>query len=457
MTGLQPYGRLRTSKLAWAPELPEHWSESTIGRIATVYAGGTPDRGNPTYWEGGTIPWLNSGSVNDWVITEPSELITPLALAGSSTRWVPPRSIVMALAGQGRTKGMAARVELETTLNQSLAAVVPTSAVEYRFVQYWLAANYASIRNLAGGDLRDGLNLQHIKSVGLPLPPIAEQRAIADFLDRETAEIDAFIEDQEELIRVLSERRDATISSAVTRGLDRDALLKQTGIAWLPQMPAHWRLGRLRDAVRSSRNGVWGGEPGTAFDIRCVRVADFDRPSQRVRDDNVTYRSVLPSERVGRILHEGDLLLEKSGGGEKSPVGFVVLYDKSAPAICSNFVARIVLGSGQHPKYWSYVHRFFYAARLTQRSIKQSTGIQNLDQGSYFDERIGIPPITEQEDIAAYLDTATAEIDASVADAREAIALLRERRAALISAAVTGKIDVLEGSATNGSSARRCV
>lgn len=286
------------------------------------------------------------------------------------------------------------------------------------------------------------IGLDELGSIKVDIPERDSQDDIVDFLDRETAEIDAFIADQEELIGLLIERRAATITHAVTRGLDPSAPMKDSGIEWLGEVPAHWAVGRIGSSVASTKNGVWGDEPGSDDDIRCVRVADFDRPLQRVHDRAVTYRAITTSEREGRVLRKGDLLLEKSGGGEKSPVGFVVLYDRDEPAVTSNFVARVQLRTGMDPHYWTYVHGSNYGRRLTARSVKQSTGIQNLDQSSYFSEAAPLPPSGEQSLIADYLDHETAEIDATIADAREAIALSKERRAALISAAVTGKIDV---------------
>ena len=141
-------------------------------------------------------------------------------------------------------------------------------------------------------------------------------------------------------------------------------------------------------------------------------------------------------------MRNGDLLLEKSGGGEKSPVGFVVLYDRDEPAVCSNFVARVELRAGMDPKFWTYVHGAMYRLRITEKSLKQSTGIQNLDQSAYFNEYVAVPPYREQCAIAEQVERRTAEIDAAVSTARHSVALARERRAALISAAVTGKIDV---------------
>ena len=122
--------------------------------------------------------------------------------------------MVIALAGQGKTKGTPARLEIAATTNQSMAAIVPSSGIDHRFVYFWLASNYQSIRNLAGGDLRDGLNLQHIGSIEMPLPPYAEQRLISDYLDQETKKVDALVSEQEGLVRVLRERRRGIVDVA---------------------------------------------------------------------------------------------------------------------------------------------------------------------------------------------------------------------------------------------------
>lgn len=206
---------------------------------------------------------------------------------------------------------------------------------------------------------------------------------------------------------------------------------------WVGDAPAGWRVGRLKTTVAHARNGIWGDEATGVDDVRCVRVADFDRPLQRISNRDVTYRSVAHDDRRGRLLQRGDLLLEKSGGGDKSPVGFVVRVDADEPAVCSNFVARVVLKSGMDPRFWTYVHGVLYRLRITERSIKQSTGIQNLDQASYFNERVLVPPPPEQRAIADFLDQETARIDAFTAKNEELITLLTERRAAEISQSVS--------------------
>ena len=217
---------------------------------------------------------------------------------------------------------------------------------------------------------------------------------------------------------------------------------KDSGAQWLAEIPSTWGLGRIKDSVELAKNGVWGDEPdGSGDDIWCVRVADFDRVSFRVNPSSKTTRKVLANERVHRVLNRGDLLLEKSGGGEKTPVGSVVLYDFVEPAVCSNFIGRVSLSPGMVPKYWAFLHAAAHAVGLTQRSIKQTSGIQNLDQAAYFDEVAPFPPLDEQRQIADYLDVQTAKIDALVGKQEQLIETLAERRQAVISHAVTKGLD----------------
>ena len=289
-------------------------------------------------------------------------------------------------------------------------------------------------------------------STEVGFPPHDEQRAIAAFLDRETARIDQLITKHELLIERLAEYRNAVITQTVTKGLPPNAAhaagldpeYRESGIPWLGQIPIHWEVKRLKWSLKSVVNGVWGDEPDGENDIACVRVADFDRQRFQVRIAEPTIRSVEPSQRAGRELRSGDLLIEKSGGGEKQIVGAVVHYDHCLPAVSSNFVGRITIREDNAPRFWAYVHAMLYAGKLTYPAIKQTTGIQNLDTDAYFSTEVGFPPHDEQRAIAAFLDRETARIDTLSERAETAIERLNEYRTALITAAVTGKIDLRE-------------
>lgn len=217
---------------------------------------------------------------------------------------------------------------------------------------------------------------------------------------------------------------------------------RESGAEWLGNVPSHWRVDRLKASVAMSKGGVWGDEPdGGEDDIACIRVADFDRSRLSVIISEPTIRKVPIKDRNGRLVRRGDLLLEKSGGGEKQPVGFVVLYDHDLPAVSSNFVARIELKAGMYPSFWRYVHAAAYARSITVRSLNQTSGIQNLDTDRYLEEQAPFPSHEEQVAIAAFLDRETGKIDALVEAQRRLIELLKEKRQAVISHAVTKGLD----------------
>ena len=217
---------------------------------------------------------------------------------------------------------------------------------------------------------------------------------------------------------------------------------KDSGVDWLGYVPAHWDVRRLRTSVDGCVNGIWGDDPTGHHDLVCVRVADFDRESWRVDLTGQTVRSISMSERTRRLLKDGDLLLEKSGGGDLQPVGVVVMYTHRVPAVCSNFVARMPVSFGLSPKYLTYLHACLYSKRLNARSIKQTTGIQNLDSYSYLNERVAFPPLSEQVAIVRFLDHADRRIQRYIRAKQELVALLEEQKQAIIQQAVTGQIDV---------------
>lgn len=209
------------------------WKSIRLRWLTKRYAGGTPDTKNADYWEGGAIPWINSGAVNQGTIIEPSNYITELGLKESSAKWIPRGALVMALAGQGKTKATVGFLAIETTGNQSLAAIVPEK-IDGKYLYWWLSSQYLTLRNQASQDGRDGLNLDMIGSIYCPVPPRATQRRIARFLDEKTARIDGLIEkmagptfsssapsdfsnsNSKSLFGLLMEYRTALITAAVT-------------------------------------------------------------------------------------------------------------------------------------------------------------------------------------------------------------------------------------------------
>lgn len=414
--------------IAWAPALPDHWTHCSLRWLASIYAGGTPDRENPEYWTNGSIPWLNSGSVNDWVITEPSELISEAGFAHSSARWVPAGSVVVGLAGQGKTKGTAARLEIDSTTNQSMVAIVPGPSLDYRYLHYWLASNYQSLRNLAGGDKRDGLNLRHISAIECPLPPVGEQRVIADYLDRETAQIDTLIAKQEQLISTLRERKHSIVAATVTRGLDQSIPFRETGIAWLGAVPAHWRTKPLWSMYN--------------------RVKDINHPEEQmlsvfrehgvvVKDEHANINKTAENRSIYQLIHPGWLAANRMKAWQGS-----VGVSPHRGIISGHYICF----EPKHHESDEFLNWLFrsptYAAGYGYISRGVRIGQAEIDNDDYRILPVVLPPLDEQAAIADSLTDQVASIDALAAKAEQFIALARERRAALITAAVTGQIDI---------------
>ncbi|CCF11166.1 restriction endonuclease subunit S [Pantoea ananatis] len=212
---------------------------------------------------------------------------------------------------------------------------------------------------------------------------------------------------------------------------------KDSGVEWLGKVPLNWQIHSLKRAVDGCTNGVWGEEPDDKHDLIVLRVADFDRQSFKISDLKLTTRSILPKDRGSRLLKQGDLLIEKSGGGDKTLVGCVVLFDKKYEAVTSNFVAKMTPRDSYDGHFLTYAFSQLYAGKVNYPSIKQTTGIQNLDADAYLMEKFCFPPKHEQRNIAGFLDHETAKIDNLIAKQQQLIELLKEKRQAVISHAVT--------------------
>ena len=220
---------------------------------------------------------------------------------------------------------------------------------------------------------------------------------------------------------------------------------RDSGVEWLGKVPEHWEVRRLGATTERLVAGTWGSDPTGHDDIVCVRVADFDRRRLGVNLRKPTVRSVPAGERQRRLLEPGDLLLEKSGGGDLQPVGVVVHFDHDQEAVASNFIGRMRVRRQHSARYVLYLNSVLYAIRLTVRSIKQTTGIQNLDVGAYLSESVPLPPLSEQTPIARFLEAADRCIRRYIRAKERLVELLEERKRALIHEAVTGRIDVRTG------------
>ncbi|MBR7783661.1 restriction endonuclease subunit S [Undibacterium luofuense] len=439
MSRYKAYPEFKDSGIDWIDRVPEEWSNVTLRWASRLYAGGTPSKEVESYWENGTIPWINSGEVNQGQICEASTYITEDAYKNSSAKWIPKGALVMALAGQGKTKGMVAQLAIDATCNQSMAAIVPSKNLNSRYLFWWLSSNYQNIRNMAGGDLRDGLNLDLIAAIGCPVPSAREMEKIANFLDHETAKIDTLIAKQQDLIKLLKEKRQAVISHAVTKGLNPNAPMRDSGVEWLGEVPAHWNVAPLKHLCALLKDGTHLPPPRVDAGIPLLSVRNIIDGKFTFREDDSKIseaeylklcRSFIPTQ--------NDVVLAIVGG----TIGKVAIIEDMSEFHIQRSIAIFRVKKQ-------------LMAHESLANIFGSSNFQNLLWGNVgFSAQPGIylgtlanfclpvPPMHEQIEINKYCHSKTQHIDILIEQAALAVELIQERRTALISAAVTGKIDV---------------
>ncbi|NJJ04939.1 restriction endonuclease subunit S [Corynebacterium coyleae] len=190
-----------------------------------------------------------------------------------------------------------------------------------------------------------------------------------------------------------------------------------------------WKRHALSLVISETFAGEWGSdEKSDQIDVPCVRVADFNRETQRVADEVPTIRSYSEAKLASKQLKIGDILIEKSGGGEKTPVGSAIYFDGPEGLMCTNFIQVLRLRNGHDPRFWTYALRMKYARGETYRLINQTTGIQNLDMREYFGQKFHIPDLETQRRIADYLDKEISEMDAMIEEFERLISSLESRR-----------------------------
>ncbi|QIA07127.1 restriction endonuclease subunit S [Draconibacterium halophilum] len=217
--GIEPNVEMTETGIDWLGEIPKNWKTVTLKWISSRYSGGTPDKTKPEFWYDGNIPWFNSGIVNNLFISEPSNYITEEGYIKSSAKYFEPGALLMALAGQGKTKGMVAQTMIKATCNQSLAVINITDQ-EPKFYLWWLNSKYKQIRGMSSQDGRDGLNLEMIGNIPCPIPPLNEQKRISDYIETEVRKIDSTNRKIQQSITQLKEYREALINAAVTGQID---------------------------------------------------------------------------------------------------------------------------------------------------------------------------------------------------------------------------------------------
>lgn len=441
------YPDYKDSGIEWLGEVPGHWVLKKVKYVASFSGGGTPSRDNMAYWNG-DIPWVSPKDMKAEEIQGAEECITDEGLANSTSSLVAPGTVLMVVrSGILKHTIPIAINQVEVALNQDMKALTfqPDLCLPRFFLRWVQGLNDELLLAWAKqGATVESVEQEYLANTAIPLPSLPEQSTIAAFLDRETGKIDALVAEQEKLIELLKEKRQAVISHAVTKGLDPSVPMKDSGIEWLGEVPAHWEVKKLKHLVREGDGIQMGPFGGMLLDLETedtgFRV--YGQQNTISGDFNLGDRWIsearyLELERYR--LDPGDIVLTRKGSlGNARLVSACV-----SPGIIDSDTIRLRLDNAKAKS--EYISFLFHKCPYIEEQIslmKRGAILSGINSETIANIIVALPPRDEQDRLDVGIFTKTGVIDTLAAEAQRAIELLKEHRSALISAAVTGKIDV---------------
>ena len=439
---MERYEAYKDSGVEWIGKIPEGWDCCEIAYLSTCSNGATPSRDVPSYWNG-DIPWMASGEIHQGYVTYTAEKITQEGLDNSSTRILPINTVMIALNGQGKTKGTAAILGIEACSNQSLAGFVCNEAtLHYRWLYYCFGSMYGYLRGESGQAQRDGIATSSLKHEKIPLPSLVWQKAIADYLDAKTAEVDALVADCEREVGLLREYRKAVISEAVTKGLDPDVPMKDSGVEWIGEIPETWSMAKVKSCCDILPGYAFKSELFIQESDSVKLLRGINLGVNAIRWDEVVSYPLDEIEELGTYrLLAGDVVIGLDRPWIKEGLRIAIIQDEEFEQYLVQRVARL---RGSSELDVCFVKFALESGLLEYELDSLTTGVSvpHISTEQIGSTRIALPDIVNQHEIVALLDIKTAEID-SLIEAKQSMAdKLREYRRSLISEAVTGKFKV---------------
>ncbi len=403
-------------------ELPtaKGWPRKRFKYLGRFVGGGTPSRNDESFWNG-NIPWASPKDMSVWSVQDTQDYISSEGLADSSAMMVPRGSLLLVVrSGVLKHTIPVAVNEIDVALNQDMQAFIPGPEISARFLMYAIAGHQGRLllawRKV--GATVESLETEYYENFELPVPPLAAQDAIIRFLDRKTERIDTLIAKKQRMIELLEEKRQVLITQTVTKGLDPNVPMKETGIPWLGDVPEHWGVGALRWYLRVSSGEFLSNDAidRDRSEHSLYQVIGGNGVSGYSSFTNIR-RPMVVVGRVGALCGNVHLVEEPSWVTDNA----LMIYR------WRDFEA-------------SYLAFWLRALDLNTYANKTA---QPLVTGELVKNQLAIlPPRSEQSAIGDYCRRVVQEINDARQRLERQVQILVEYRQSLISAAVTGKIDV---------------
>ncbi len=433
---MRKYDSYKESGIDWIGKVPSNWEKWKISHaFSKIGSGTTPESGNPLYHHNGTINWLNTGDLNDSKLYTCSKKITEKAVEDySSLKRYPSGSLVIAM--YGATIGKTSIVQFETTTNQACCVFSESEIIDINFLFYWFKGHKEHIINLAVGGGQPNISQDILKGIRLYTPTFKEQNQIANYLDNKTTQIDNLINKKEQLIELLEEERIAIINQAVTKGLNPEAPMKDSGIEWLGDIPEHWEVWKISHAFKKLGSGTTpeSGNPKYHSDgtINWLNTGDLNNGVLESCSKKITVDALEDYSSL-KVYPAGSLVIAMYGAtiGKTAIVNFETTTNQACCVFTDSDIIDI-----KFLQYW------FTAKKEHIINLSVGGGQPNISQQILRNVRLGAPSFDEQLEIVEYLKDKESKFINLKNKLMNEIELLKEYKTALISEVVTGKVDV---------------
>lgn len=437
---MERYEAYKDSGVEWIGKIPAGWDVQRIKDSCSVIAGATPKSDKVEYWEGG-IPWITPADYGETqhYVDGGSRSITELGLNSCGTTLVPKGSVIVSNRAPIGLVSIASR---PLCTNQGCKAVVPLSTdISSEYLYWYLLVQAETLNSLGQGTTFLELSTHALSTFAYPCPSSREQQAIADYLDVKTAEIDALVADCEREVGLLREYRKAVISEAVTKGLDPNVPMRDSGVEWIGEIPDGWDIVPLRRCIVRTGNGITRRGD---YDENGTLVLKLRNINNGAIDYGFQNRMQLSKQELKSFkLNVGDFLFVRVNGS-RDLVGKSAIFEGFPGSVAYNdHIIRISFSNHYCiPRFILWYLQSEASRREIDLRVKTSAGQFTVSSDDIKECLLVMPPLQEQFDIASFLDDKTAEID-SLIEAKQTMAdKLREYRRSLISEAVTGKFKV---------------
>ena len=449
---LRPYPKYKPSSVWWLGDVPEHWEVRRL-KDRTIVVGGQSPSSDSVSNDSDGLPFLQGNA--EFGIRHP----VATKSCDEAPRKAQPGDILLSVRAPVGALNVA---DQPYGIGRGLVAIrsQPTM-VQCSFLFYFAVVARVQLHAVATGSTYDAVSVADIGSLPLACPDYEEQTRIGAYLDTEVARMDLLAQENGRLIERLREKRIALVTQAVTRGLppeearvagfDPAPPLRASGVEWLGDIPAHWEVKRLGHLLTRNDGGVWG--EGTDRDGTIVLRSTEQTVGGGWRIEEPAVRLLSETDRANCRLMAGDLVVTKSSGSARhiGKSSLVTGEVEKLEACFSNFMQRLRCANSLEPRFAHYLLNCPAGRRQLVFLSNTTTGLANLNGSVLGAIRLACPPdIGEQRAIADYLDRETAKLDGLIGKVETAIERLREYRSALITAVVTGKVDVRGASGGRG-------